>query len=163
MSDEAKENKSGSTSKTPEFEPPQACVSRIIKNVLPENVQITKDARAAFTRAAGIFIFYLTHCANDFSKESKRSTIQTQDVINALKELDFGELQAPLEEFLEAYRKELNEAKKQPKEKKASGSAEGGENDGDGDGDGDDAGADAGGADDDADGDSGAKDGAEDA
>ena len=36
-----------------------ACVSRIIKNVLPENVQITKDARAAFTRAAGIFIFYL--------------------------------------------------------------------------------------------------------
>jgi hypothetical protein len=34
-------------------------VSRIIKNVLPENVQITKDARAAFTRAAGIFIFYL--------------------------------------------------------------------------------------------------------
>lgn len=52
--------------RTPEFEPPQACVSRIIKNILPENVQITKDARAAFTRAAGIFIFYLVsyvlHC-----------------------------------------------------------------------------------------------------
>lgn len=41
------------TSKAPEFEPPQACVSRIIKNVLPENIQLTKEARAAFTRAAG--------------------------------------------------------------------------------------------------------------
>ena len=44
-----------SEAKAPEFEPPQACVSRIIKNVLPDNVQITKDARAAFTRAAGKF------------------------------------------------------------------------------------------------------------
>ena len=92
----------GTGSKTaPEFEPPQACVGRIIKNVLPENVQVTKDAKAAFTRAAGIFIFYLTHCANDFSRESKRSTIYTQDVVNALKELDFGEFQAPLEAFIE--------------------------------------------------------------
>lgn len=89
-----------SSSKTPEFEPPQACVSRIIKNVLPDNVQITKDARAAFTRAAGIFIFYLTHCANDFSKENKRQTIYTQDVLQALKELDFGEFEPVLEEFL---------------------------------------------------------------
>ena len=103
MSIEEKPTKESSTtggSKTPEFEPPQACVSRIIKNVLPENIQITKDARAAFTRAAGIFIFYLTHCANDFSKEKKRQTIYTEDVLNALKELDFGEFQAPLEEFL---------------------------------------------------------------
>ena len=100
-SSSAPPNTTAVTAKTPEFEPPQACVARIIKNVLPENVQITKDARAAFTRAAGIFIFYLTHCSNDFAKESKRSTIYTQDVVNALKELDFGEFQVPLEEFLE--------------------------------------------------------------
>ena len=37
----------------PEFAPPQASIGRIIKNALPENVQITKDARSAFTRAAG--------------------------------------------------------------------------------------------------------------
>lgn len=42
-----------------------------------------------------------THCANDFSKESKRQTIYTQDVISALKELSFGDLEKPLEEFLE--------------------------------------------------------------
>lgn len=34
----------------------QACVQRVIKAVLPENVQIGKDAKAAFSRSAGIFI-----------------------------------------------------------------------------------------------------------
>ena len=94
-------------SKVPEFEPPAACVARIIKQVLPENVQVTKDARAAFTRAAGIFIFYLTHCANEFSRENKRSTIYTVDILSALKELDFGEFEQPVKEFLEQYRAEM--------------------------------------------------------
>lgn len=34
-------------SKLPEFEPPQACVNRLIKSVLPDNVQVTKDARVS--------------------------------------------------------------------------------------------------------------------
>jgi hypothetical protein len=34
-----------SDTKAPEFEPPQACVNRVIKSVLPDNVQVTKDAR----------------------------------------------------------------------------------------------------------------------
>ena len=66
--------------KCPDFEPPQAVVNRIMKGVLPDNVQVTKDARTAFSRASGVFIFYLTHCANDISKEKKRSTIYASDV-----------------------------------------------------------------------------------
>ncbi|CAM9383014.1 unnamed protein product [Chrysoparadoxa australica] len=50
---DAKEKES---SKTPEFEPPQACIQRIVKSVLPDNVQLGKDAKAAFARSAGIFI-----------------------------------------------------------------------------------------------------------
>ena len=88
------------TSKVPEFEPPQACVNRVIKAVLPENVQITKDARNAFTRAAGVFIFYLTHCANDISREKKRSTIYASDVLNALVELEYEHFKRPVEDFL---------------------------------------------------------------
>lgn len=38
---------------------PQACVQRVIKAVLPDNVQIGKDAKAAFSRSAGIFIMYV--------------------------------------------------------------------------------------------------------
>ena len=71
---------SGGGNKFAEFEPPQAVVNRIMKSVLPDNVQITKDARNAFTRASGVFIFYLTHCANDISKEKRRSTIYGSDV-----------------------------------------------------------------------------------
>jgi len=87
-------------SKTPEYEPPQACVNRMIKSVLPSNVQITKDSRAAFARAAGIYIFYLTSCANDFSREKKRQTIFPADVLSSLKELDMGEYVDDVQAFL---------------------------------------------------------------
>ena len=46
--------------KMPDFEPPQACVQRIIKAALPDNCQITKESKAAFSKAAGIFMIYLT-------------------------------------------------------------------------------------------------------
>lgn len=116
-------------SKAPEFEPPQASVNRIVKQVLPPNIQLTKDARAAFTRAAGVFIFYLTHCANEFSKEGKRQTIYASDIKKALKELDFDDLEGPFEEFMELYTKAqkeenaLKKAKKTQKGVDASGSA----------------------------------------
>ena len=70
----------------PDFEPPLASVTRIVKSALPSNIMLTKDARAAFTRAAGVFIFYLTHCANEFCQDNNRSTISSTDVRNALKE-----------------------------------------------------------------------------
>lgn len=92
---------SSSSEKAPDFEPPQTSVGRIIKGILPSNVMVTKEARAAFTRAAGIFIFYLTHCANEFSREGKRTTISAQDIKNALRELDFEDFEVPLDEFLE--------------------------------------------------------------
>jgi histone H3/H4 len=56
-------------------------VQRVIKSVLPESAQIGKDAKAAFARSAGIFILYLTACANDFCKDAKRQTISAQDVM----------------------------------------------------------------------------------
>jgi histone H3/H4 len=71
--------------KVVEFEPPATSVNRVIKNVLPENIQMTKEARAAFVRAAGIFVFYLTHASNEFTRENKRQTVFPQDVVNALK------------------------------------------------------------------------------
>jgi len=84
----------------PDFEPPAASVNRIVKAALPENCQITKEAKAAFSKAAGIFIVYLTSCANDFCRESKRSTISSADIAAALKELEFHDLAGPLEDFL---------------------------------------------------------------
>ncbi len=71
--------------KTSDFEVPAASVNRLIKAALNDNIQMTKDARAAFVRAISVFIFYITHGANDFSREAKRQTIFPNDIINALK------------------------------------------------------------------------------
>ncbi|CAN0253994.1 unnamed protein product, partial [Phaeothamnion confervicola] len=100
----------------------QACVQRIIKAVLPEQVQIGKDAKAAFARAAGIFIMYLTACANDFCRDAKRQTISAADVLQAVQELEFSELEEPLREYLELFRRDAN-AKKASKSSAAGGSA----------------------------------------
>lgn len=68
-----------------DFEPPLACVRRILKNTLPGSTHFGKDASAAFARASGIFIIYLTACANDFAREHKRQTITANDVLAAIK------------------------------------------------------------------------------
>jgi DNA polymerase epsilon subunit 3 len=68
-----------------EFEPPLACVRRILKHSLPSSTNVGKDASAAFARACGIFIIYLTACANDFARENKRQTITANDVMAAVK------------------------------------------------------------------------------
>jgi histone H3/H4 len=68
-----------------EFEPPLACVRRILKNSLPSSTNVGKDASAAFARACGIFIIYLTACSNDFAREHKRQTITANDVLAAIK------------------------------------------------------------------------------
>ena len=68
-----------------EFEPPVACVRRILKKTLPSSSNVGKDAVAAFARASGIFIIYLTACANDFARENRRQTITANDVLAAIK------------------------------------------------------------------------------
>jgi histone H3/H4 len=88
---DAKENtnKPDETNKGPpsavEFEPPLACVRRILKTSLPSSTNVGKDASAAFARASGIFIIYLTACANDFARENRRQTITANDVLAAIK------------------------------------------------------------------------------
>lgn len=68
-----------------EFEPPLACVRRILKQSLPSSTNCGKDASQAFTRACGIFVIYVTACANDIARENKRTTITANDVLAAIK------------------------------------------------------------------------------
>ena len=77
----ASNNSSGAV----EFEPPQASIKRLLKNTLPANAIISKDALSAITRACGIFIIYITACANDCARESKRTTISANDILAAIK------------------------------------------------------------------------------
>ena len=67
-----------------DFEPPTACVRRILKNTMPQSTNVGKDALAAFQRSVGIFIIYLTACSNDFARENRRQTITANDVLAAI-------------------------------------------------------------------------------
>jgi len=75
---------SGTNNTGVEFEPPLACVRRILKNALPASTNVGKDASASFCRACGIFCIYITACANDFAREHKRQTITANDVLAAI-------------------------------------------------------------------------------
>lgn len=82
--------------KAADFDIPTASMNKILKSTLPENFIISKESKAAISRATGIFVFYITQAANDFARESKRSTIFPQDVVNALKLVPYLLYTAPI-------------------------------------------------------------------
>lgn len=110
---------------------PRALVSTIIKNKLAalapgedpdkqQKVNLNKDALLAFVESAKIFISYLTATANDICHEAKRQIINVDDVFNALEDIEFTELVAPLKAAVDAFREESKEknAKKAERTKK---------------------------------------------
>jgi DNA polymerase epsilon subunit 3 len=89
---------------------PKAAIKRIIKSKLagevPEgstkrDVQVNKEALAAFTQATKVFISYVASAAHDICSENKRSTVVPKDVLQALGDLNFGGFIPQLEEMLQ--------------------------------------------------------------
>jgi DNA polymerase epsilon subunit 3 len=101
---------------TKEIDLPAPALNKLLKIAVPDAVA-SKDAKLALSKAAGIFIMYITSCCNDIAKESKRSTVQPQDVLAALKELGFDlfipQMQALLEEQKEVTQKRREQRKQQ--------------------------------------------------
>lgn len=54
-----------------DFNLPVSVVARILKESLPENVTVSKEARAALAKAASIFVLYSTSLSNNFANKSK--------------------------------------------------------------------------------------------
>ncbi|XP_058674302.1 DNA polymerase epsilon subunit 3 isoform X1 [Ammospiza caudacuta] len=80
---------------------PNAVITRIIKEALPDGVNISKEARSAISRAASVFVLYATSCANNFAMKGKRKTLNAGDVLSAMEEMEFQRFVAPLKESLE--------------------------------------------------------------
>ncbi|XP_029468894.1 DNA polymerase epsilon subunit 3 [Rhinatrema bivittatum] len=103
---------------------PNAVITRIIKEALPEGVNISKEARSAISRAASVFVLYASSCANNFAMKGKRKILNSGDVLAAMEEMEFQRFVNPLKESLEAYRreqrgkKEAIEQKRKDKDKK---------------------------------------------
>jgi DNA polymerase epsilon subunit 3 len=99
--------------KDKEFEVPLAAINKILKASLPEGAICSKDAKSAFSKAAGIFVLYITACANDMAKGHKRQTINAQDIMNALTELGYSSFLPHLDATLEKMKQEAASRKSQ--------------------------------------------------
>eukprot|EP01084_Bolivina_argentea_P020235 37649_1 len=105
------------SSKANNYELPTTSVAKIITKANP-NVKVKKDAKQAISKAAGIFVLYLAHNANQLCQNAKRSTIQADDVLNALNNIEFGEFNEELRKILSAYRAEQQQIKESKNKKK---------------------------------------------
>ncbi|XP_033851001.3 DNA polymerase epsilon subunit 3 [Acipenser ruthenus] len=103
---------------------PNAVITRIIKEALPDGVNVSKEARSAISRAASVFVLYATSCANNFAMKGKRKTLNAGDVLSAMEEMEFQRFVPLLKDSLEAYKKgqkgkkEASEQKRKEKDKK---------------------------------------------
>ncbi|KAF3950685.1 hypothetical protein CMV_023589 [Castanea mollissima] len=82
---------------------PRTIVRRVVKEKLShdgDDMSVHKDALLAFSESARIFIHYLSATANDICKESKRQTINADDVLTALQEIEFSHFLGPLKASL---------------------------------------------------------------
>ncbi|CAL1403922.1 unnamed protein product [Linum trigynum] len=89
---------------------PKAMVRRVVKDALSQcspnaDFNLHKESLLAFSESARIFIHYLSATANDICKESKRQTINAEDVLKALEEIEFSEFVSPLRASLAEFKK----------------------------------------------------------
>jgi len=96
---------------------PNSVIARIIKEALPDGVIISKESRAAISKAASVFVLYCTSCANNFALQQKRKTLKDTDVLQALEEMEFEKFIPQLKEHLESFKTE-QKSKKAASEKR---------------------------------------------
>ncbi|KAG7195502.1 negative cofactor 2 transcription regulator complex subunit ncb2 [Scheffersomyces spartinae] len=92
---------------------PKATVQKIISEIMPKEIAISKEARDAITDCAIEFIMLLSSQLNEIAEKEAKKTIASDHVVKALEELDF-------KNYLEIINKVLNEHKEllKGKEKK---------------------------------------------
>lgn len=80
---------------------PNSIVARIIKETLPEGVNVAKEARVAIAKAASVFVLYATSCSNNIAMKANRKTVSGADVLAAMNDMEFEQFSGPLVQSLE--------------------------------------------------------------
>ena len=70
---------------------PIANINRIMKEALPKDTKISKEARECVQECVSEFIAFVTCESCEITKEEKRKTINGEDIIRSMKELNFEE------------------------------------------------------------------------
>lgn len=90
---------------------PNSNISKIIKDSLPADVNMDKEARIAIARATSVFIMYLSSNAATAAHKHNHKTFSAQDVLNAINEMDFNSFIAPMKESLTQHQKTMKDKK----------------------------------------------------
>ncbi|KAD4384948.1 hypothetical protein R6Q59_010923 [Mikania micrantha] len=83
---------------------PIANVGRIMKQILPQNAKISKEAKETMQECASEFISFVTGEASDKCKKERRKTVSGDDICWAIGTLGFDDYAPPLKRYLERYR-----------------------------------------------------------
>ncbi|KAL3531442.1 hypothetical protein ACH5RR_010764 [Cinchona calisaya] len=83
---------------------PIANVGRIMKQILPPNAKISKEAKETMQECASEFISFVTGEASDKCHKEKRKTVNGDDICWALGSLGFDEFAEALKRYLHRYR-----------------------------------------------------------
>ncbi|KAH8930277.1 hypothetical protein BT69DRAFT_1315158 [Atractiella rhizophila] len=101
---------------------PQATVSRLTRDSLPDTFKMAKDLSPAVQIATSIFVSYLTTFALDAASNHKRSTLTPKDLLEAAEALKWSDGEGLVQALKEAQRlfAQNKEAKKKPSVKQQS-------------------------------------------
>ncbi|XP_047951872.1 nuclear transcription factor Y subunit B-5-like [Salvia hispanica] len=83
---------------------PIANVGRIMKQILPPNAKISKEAKETMQECVSEFIGFVTGEASEKCRKERRKTVNGDDVCWAMTALGFDDYAPPLKRYLERYR-----------------------------------------------------------
>jgi len=81
-----------------------APVARIMKNALPENAKIAKEAKECMQECVSEFISFITSEASEKCQQEKRKTVNGEDILFAMTSLGFENYAEALKIYLAKYR-----------------------------------------------------------
>jgi len=84
---------------------PIANIGRIMKEALPANAKIAKDARETMQECVSEFISFVTSEASERCKNDKRKTINGDDLIQSMHILGFEKYVENLQNYYKSYKK----------------------------------------------------------
>ncbi|WCJ21381.1 Nuclear transcription factor Y subunit B [Euphorbia peplus] len=88
---------------------PIANVGRIMKQILPPNAKISKEAKETMQECVSEFISFVTGEASDKCHKEKRKTVNGDDICWALETLGFDDYSEPLKTYLCRFREQEEE------------------------------------------------------
>ncbi|KAI4338515.1 hypothetical protein MLD38_023564 [Melastoma candidum] len=83
---------------------PIANVGRIMKQILPPNAKVSKEAKETMQECVSEFISFVTSEASDKCKKERRKTVSGDDICTAMSALGFDDYAGASRRYLHRYR-----------------------------------------------------------